>query len=264
MKKIMRLILLICGIGAILYSTTELWGIYSEYSAGEQLYAGYAEKFTTDMEGVIKEVQEQPVNLPETEVATVTEKAPASRLVIDFNALFKENSHVVGWIQTEGTAMNYPIVQAADNDYYLYRMFNGVRNSAGSIYLDYRNSASFTDLNTIIYGHNMNNGTMFGTLKHYRSQSYYNQHPNIRIYTPSGNYTIAVVAGFKTDTSSGVYRIPKTTKQLAKLHEEVINQSTFRAQTALQAGDRLVTLSTCADSGGDTTRYVVVGKIIRN
>ena len=85
---------------------------------------------------------------------------------VDFEELQKMNSDVIGWIEVEAIPeISYPIVRGEDNDYYLHRTFKKANNSAGSIFVDYRNGQYFGDCNTIVYGHNMKNGSMFGKLK---------------------------------------------------------------------------------------------------
>ena len=84
--------------------------------------------------------------------------------MVDFSLLKQENEDIVGWIYCEGTPISYPVVQSGDNQYYLHRLINGEYNIAGSIFMDYRNNAELEDNNTIIYGHNMKNNTMFGYL----------------------------------------------------------------------------------------------------
>ena len=89
--------------------------------------------------------------------------------------LKRDYKDVKGYIEIKGTNINYPIVQSTDNDYYLNHLPNGEKNKMGSIYLDYRNN-DFEDENTIIYGHNMNDGTMFSELENYKKQDYYEKH----------------------------------------------------------------------------------------
>ena len=126
--------------------------------------------------------------------------------------------------------------------------------------MDYRNNKDFTDLNTIIYGHNMRNNSMFGTLDEYESQAYYDKHPIIYILTPSQKYEIELVAGIVVSDSSSIYSMVQTQDDLKSLYDTVVEKSTFETNLSLEDGDRLVTLSTCSDEG-DAARYVVMGKI---
>lgn len=97
-------------------------------------------------------------------------------IVVDFEELWKENGDVVGWLYCPDTVINYPVVQGDDNDYYLRRLLDGSNNIAGTLFIDARNKGDFSDWNTVVYGHNMRNDTMFGTLTEYASQEYYCSH----------------------------------------------------------------------------------------
>lgn len=92
---------------------------------------------------------------------------------VDFDGLKAQNPDVAAWIQIPALEVSYPVVKGTDNEYYLHHMFDGQEHKNGSIFIDYHNQADFTDHNTIIYGHNMKNGSMFGTLSRYQEESLY-------------------------------------------------------------------------------------------
>ena len=108
---------------------------------------------------------------------------------VDFNELLKKNPDTVGWIKVEGTKVNYPVVQSTDNDYYLSHAFNKTANQGGWIFADYRVNFKDFGKNTIIYGHNMNNKTMFGSIPNMLYNSYLSNSSNyyIKISTPTSN-----------------------------------------------------------------------------
>ena len=91
----------------------------------------------------------------------------------DFGKLSQINPRVIGWIFGAGGEISYPVVQGEDNEYYLNHLFNGEVNSSGSIFLDVRCEGDFSGFHSILYGHHMKNGAMFGRLNQYESQSYY-------------------------------------------------------------------------------------------
>lgn len=246
MKKTIRIIILIFAIGIITFSGYNLWNIYSEYTAGEKLYDNYANEF-------IINIEETPEQAPE-------EKEDKAIFSVDFNSLLERNKDVVGWLYVEDTPINYPIVQASDNNYYLRRLLDGSYNIAGSIFMDYKNSPDVTDLNTIVYGHNLKNGTMFSNLKDYGSQEYYENHPVMHLLTPQGSHVIQLIGGYQTNIYSNIYKTLKTEEELFDLYDEIIKLSTFKANISLNQGDRLITLSTCSE-GGDESRYVLIGII---
>jgi sortase B len=190
------------------------------------------------------------------------EPAPDYWPQVDFDGLRSVNPDFVAWLLCPGTNVNHPVVQGQDNDYYLTHMFNGTRNSAGSLFLDYRNSAGFADRNTIIYGHHMRNRNMFWTLTQYKSQSFYNAHPAFRLLTPDGNYEIQLFAGYVASENDDAWRTYFVSDEdfLAWLSRSW-ERSTFSADVPLDAGDRIVTLSTCTYDFKDA-RYVLLGKLV--
>lgn len=94
------------------------------------------------------------------------------------------NPDVIAWIDIPGLSISYPVVQGTDNAYYLHHLFTGEYNSSGSIFTDCHNRPDFTDQNTILYGHNMKNGSMFGTLSHYQDQALWEASPYFCLYVP--------------------------------------------------------------------------------
>ena len=250
--------LIILAMGMMVFSGTRLWEIYDEYAAGEEIYDNYVDKFVNNHQvAEAAEVEELEVS---EEVSEEISKSSAP-ISIDFDAIFAENKDIVGWIYSEGTPINYPIVQSSDNDYYLRRMLDGSYNIAGSIFMDYRNSADLTDSNTIIYGHNMKNETMFGTLEEYMDQDYYDNHPVIHYITPDESYEIQLITGYITDAWSDTYSIPQNPEELGELTSKMVSKSSFTSNYSFDEGDNLITLSTCAYDFNDA-RYVVVGKIL--
>lgn len=174
---------------------------------------------------------------------------------VDFRILKSENQDIVGWIYSEDTPINYPVVQEKDNEYYIDRLINGEINSAGSIFMDYRNSQKIEDKNTILYGHNMKNDTMFGTIQEYKKQEYYNKHKNMYYFTPERNFIIKLFAGYTISAKSEIYdlcTIDETTK------EELMNKSDFKSDVEVTMNDKIITLSTCAYEYDDA-RYIVMG-----
>ncbi len=115
-------------------------------------------------------------------------------LSIDFAELRAVNRDIAAWIDFPGQDASYPVVQGTDNEHYLNLTFNGTRNSSGTIFADSRNDGLMTDGNTIIYGHNMKNGSMFGFLKKYLRREHYEQYPYFDVYLPDGAYRFAIIS----------------------------------------------------------------------
>ena len=170
----------------------------------------------------------------------------------------KLNSDVVGWLYCEDTVINYPLVQGPDNNYYLNRMLSKVGNGSGTLFIDYRNARDFSHYNTIIYGHNMKNKTMFGTLPNYRKQEYYDEHPVMYLLTPTQDYKILLFAGYVTPSNSDTYFIAENTEERDLLIEKALSNTTFLSDVEILDTDRIITMSTCVYDFTNA-RYVVLG-----
>lgn len=174
-----------------------------------------------------------------------------------FEELLKKNTDTVGYLSVNNTKINYPVVQASTNSYYLNRDFNKRKNSMGWIFMDYRNNAKDLDKNTIIYGHNIKQGIMFGTLKYALNSSWYKKESNqvITFNTPTKNMKWRIFS---------IYRIPATEDYLKtefENDEEYIeflnmlkNRSIYNFNVELNESSKILTLSTCFSH---TTRHVV-------
>lgn len=180
---------------------------------------------------------------------------------VDFEGLLQISEDVVAWLYCPDTEINCVVAQAEDNKFYLRRLLDGTDARCGTLFLDYRNDAGFVDWNSVIYGHNMKNGSMFATLLYYRDQSFYDEHPVMYLYTPSFQYTIELIAGFTTSDDDPLYSIPMTIEEQEAFLKWAQECSTFSSLTEVSDSDRLVTLSTCAYEY-DNARFVLIGKLV--
>lgn len=195
---------------------------------------------------------------PETqEEALSVEMAP---IQVDFENLLLQNQDVVGWIYCEGTPINYPVAQSTDNAYYLRRALDGSYDIGGTVFMDYRSDSLLGNRNTLIYGHNMKNDTMFGTFVKYTDQSYYEAHPVLWYLTPQGNYKIELIAGFVTPENSSVYRDYSSRETLNANLQRAVEESTFCSDVELAGVEQIITLSTCSYEY-EEARYVLLGAL---
>lgn len=176
---------------------------------------------------------------------------------VDFEKLTAEYPDTVGWLYCEGTPINYPVVQGKDNLRYLRRLPDGSYNAAGSLFADYRCKEVAASGNYIIYGHNMKNGSMFGTLVRYKSQNYYDEHPTLYYLTPERTFRIELIAGFVTKSTGEVYNTQLSAEQVRQFCAE----SDFSSGITPQDDDVFITLSTCSYEY-ENARYVVIGRAI--
>ena len=202
----------------------------------------------------------QTAVVPHEEETQIAEKKNAP-IQVDFDALKEQNGDIVAWIYCEDTPINYPVVQAEDNKYYLQRLFDGRSNSAGTLFVDYRNRADLSDWNWVVYGHNMNNGSMFACLPKYKDQAYFEAHPEMYLLTPGQDYVIRLFAGFVTPLDAELYDAlsPDESKRMA-LVEEWISASDFDAGYRPAVENQMITLSTCTYEYSGA-RYVLIGTL---
>lgn len=200
-----------------------------------------------------------PSQQPENENENNPDPEPAAPIQVDFDALFKENQDVVAWLYCPDTPINYPVVQSTDNNYYLRRLLDKSYNSLGTLFIDCRNAGDFSDWNSVIYGHNMKNDSMFGTLPNYKNPGYFQEHPELFLLTPDKDYCIHLIAGFTTPANSELYSIfAPDSAEASRLIENWIVSSDFDSGIRPSAEDRLITLSTCSYEY-DNARYVLIG-----
>lgn len=195
-------------------------------------------------------------------VSTAAESQPGTvPITVDFEILQSENEDIVGWLYCSDTEINYPVVQSRDNNYYLHRLFDGTWNMTGTLFADFRNAGDFSDRHTVIYGHNMKNKSMFGTLPEYRSQEYYEQHPVWYLLTPTQNYKIELCAGYVTPADSEIYNLENSKEERERILETALEQSCFKANVSVSGQDNLITLSTCSYEF-ENARFALTGRLL--
>ena len=181
---------------------------------------------------------------------------------VNFDELLKKNPDTVGWIKVEGTKVNYPVVQASNNDYYLSHAFNKTSNQGGWIFADYRVNFKDFGRNTIIYGHNMNNKTMFGSIPNMLYDSYLNNSSNyfIKMSTPSSNTVWKVFSIYTIQPEVYYLKTNFKSEPYDKFLSTLKGRSIYDFGTDVTTDDKILTLSTCDNSG--TKRVAVHAKMI--
>lgn len=238
----------------IVYSGWMIWQTCGEYGEAEEYYEDLTQYIavpTTAAE-------------PTTETETVPEQElPVGEILwpeVDFEALMQVNSDVVAWLYLEGTTVNYPVVQSDDNSYYLRRLLDGTWNSSGSLLLDCGSKSDFSGENSIIYGHNMRNGSMFNTLGDYKQQEFYDEHPTILLLTPQGNHQVLLFLGYVSNVKDSAWKLDFTDGTYEAWLAEIAEKSCFESDVVPTASDRILTLSTCSYEF-DNARFVLHGVI---
>lgn len=242
---------LIVAVAVFCFAAYNLFHIYTEYKKGTDEYNHIEQMAVTE-------------RAPEsTEEASDTEQGPQPPFDVDFAALQGVNPDVVGWIYIEALdGISYPVVQGEDNEEYLHTTYENNYNFAGTIFIDYENSRDFSDCNTLVYGHNMKNGSMFGQLKKFsEDQTTYEKSKYFWIFTPEKDYRYEIISAYTTGVNSDTYTLFKGPgDEFQEYLDTIKGYSEIETDdTELTIKDRIVTLSTC--TGNDATRYVVQGRL---
>lgn len=248
-SDVLLTIALIVAIAVFCYAAFNLYHIYTEYKKGTDEYNQIEEMAVTERDADSAEVAGPNARL----------KPP---IEVDFDKLKSVNEDVVGWIYVDALPdISYPIVKGKDNQTYLHQTYEKNYNFAGTIFVDYENSGDFSDCNTLVYGHNMKNGSMFGHLKKFREDDkLYKQDKYFWILTPERNYRYEIITAYTTGVNSDTYTLFKGPgEEFEKYLETIKGYSEIQTDdTDLTIKDRIVTLSTC--TGNESTRFVVQGK----
>ena len=248
-SDVLLTIALIAAIAVFCYAAFNLYHIYTEYRKGTDEYNQIEEMAVTERDADSAEVAGPSAQI----------KPP---IEVDFDKLKSVNEDVVGWIYVDALPdISYPIVKGKDNQTYLHQTYEKNYNFAGTIFVDYENSGDFSDCNTLVYGHNMKNGSMFGHLKKFREDDkLYKQDKYFWILTPERNYRYEIISAYTTGVNSDTYTLFKGPgEEFEKYLETIKGYSEIKTDdTDLTIKDRIVTLSTC--TGNESTRFVVQGK----
>ena len=256
MKKIISRLFPILCVGMIAFAI--LAGLYyaKGYGDARKSYEK-AERYTQLQEPEAEPARREPDKGKNEEKGQKGKpNLPKAPITADFQSLRTVNPDVTGWLYIESADISYPILQGPDNDYYLHRTWDKKDNFAGSIFMDYRNASSFSDYNTVLYGHNMKDGSMFHETQYLMTEEYYAKSPYIWILTPDGDYRYKIFAEYDTRYDSDTYTFfwhpGKALEDYIKERQEL---SIWKSQGILQGDERILTLSTC--NGATDIRRVV-------
>lgn len=238
-KKIISNIVLVLAIGVFIFSGYKLVGIFLEYHKGESEYESIRENV----------ISEEPATEQET------------TFTVNFTKLKEINSEVVAWIRfDEPSQISYPVVKGVDNNKYLHTTFEGKKNAAGTLFMDFENEPDFADRNTFIYGHNMKNGSMFGQLRQYKTKTFCEANPYFYIYTPDGKettYQVFAVSIVK-DTSESYQKWYAGDEAFLSYVKTARELSLYPTDVEVGVDSQIISLSTCTNVRDDE-RLLVQG-----
>ena len=207
-------------------------------------------------------VVEEPEFEPLPEDAAIPEKE------LDFEQLVSEvNEDIYAWIYIPGTLVDYPMVRhPTEESYYLNRNLDGSSGYPGCIYVDPINAADFSDPNTVIYGHNMKDDSMFGSLHEYRDRQFFDENRYLYIYTPEKTLVYEIFAAYEYSDIHLIYSFDLSNPEIFQTYLDQIFDILYMTANIAEdievtSEEHIVTLSTCI-GGKDTMRYLVQGVLI--
>jgi sortase, SrtB family len=286
-KTVVRRILLIACSLLLVFSVFKLGTIFLDYKKSENVYSDIKDIYYNST-NTQEEVQASETNSPHTpapstiepsvvkntEQAKVSQPSPTpSPSVVykdpkiarqTFGTLKKINKDIVGWINIPDTRIDYPVLKGKDNKYYLTHSVNNEKIRNASIFMDYRNDAKNLDFNTIIYGHNMHDGSMFANIPMYKKELFFNKNPYIYFDTVDSKYKWEVFSVYVTDTKFDYLMTGfKTEQECKKFINTIIEKSLFKNDIDVSPADRILTLSTCSYEF-KSARTVLHAKLIKS
>lgn len=271
MKKTFRKILCLCFLAVFLASTSLLVRqmIYNRSGADAYSHAhalasvSQSRNRNRHATEPTEPVQEETTPPEPVWIPAPVENDPVMEQMagIDLAALRAENPDVLGWIRIPDTKIDYPLMRGDDNEYYLHHTWNRQPNTMGSIFLECRNNPNLADYNTIIYGHNMANGTMFAQLHRYAEKGFRENHPFVYILSDAGVYRYEVFSAYRAEIDSPVYALSfRQEESRVQLVGHALENSRIDTGIVPEKTDRILTLSTCSGAGY-TNRWVVHARL---
>ncbi|MCI8332870.1 MAG: class B sortase [Clostridiales bacterium] len=277
--NVFRYGLLILFIGIFVYCAYLIGVEVSSYMRADDLYSDLANQYASDdfihfteSDMPLLSVGSPSPPLPnfEERLAGVTpeqsETATGGALArAKVQRLQEMNPDAVGWINIPGTGIEYPVVQAEDNEYYLDYDFNGQKNFTGSIFMECRNSETISEnLNTVVYGHNMEGGVMFNRLTRFLDEDFFYDNRYIYVDSNEGTCVFEIFSVFKANEKDNYYyTFFNSNRDFVDFCYEMKYKSVFPVDDIeFEEDDRIITLSTCTNEN-QKERYAVQGKLIR-
>ena len=258
MKQRNKIIAAILGLAAVICIGIGISSLVKEQNAGKVYEEVREEVQTEESEAVAEE--------PEAEEDAEPEEEPLE-IPVDFAALQSENPDIYAWITVPGTDVDYPIVQKEDdNAYYLNHNINGEKDIAGAIYTENYNNKDFEDPNTVIYGHNMKNGTMFRTLHNFEDRSFFDEHREVLLYTPDEIRHYEIFAAYVYDSRHLLLNFDFNDPEEYQSYLNdifALRDMTSFVDTSVEVTteDKILTLSTCYKGMADR-RYLVQAVLV--
>ena len=217
----------------MLYSACKLAGIFVGFLRNQEVLAEAQDLY-----------KKSETAIPEEARALDERSEPSVRS--RFHSLLDMNEDIVGWVKIADTPIDYPILQAEDNAYYLSRNYRHEETRAGSIFMDFRNDPGAWNRNMILYGHRMKDGSMFGSLAKFLDEDFLKSHRTFSFETIYDSFDVEVFSVYVTTTDFNYIKTEFASDQeYLSFLQEIRERSMYEMDTDVSAADQIVTLSTC-------------------
>lgn len=235
-------------ISGIAFCGYKLFVIASDYRESRDIYADMNAQYLEALD------EKETAFRMNNELTKPDQNIP---FTVDFQSLAEVNQDIAGWIYIPGTEINYPVVKSKNNTDYLNHAADGRPAVAGAIFMDCNNDTDFQDKNTIIYGHNMKDGSMFHCLVKYADQEYFNEHDIVWIFTPGRVMKLRVIAAYQTTFDSCSYFTTFSDQSYADYLQDSLNKTSIQTHMKPDQSKPIITLSTCMKHG-TPNRFVII------
>ena len=249
-KKWLSAVLAVICLGSLgLYGAYRLdLGSGSETYAEAEALALQAPQAQTDPAPVPEQTTPEPQWVPAAVTGDPNMEEMAKK---SLTALRQTNEDVVGWIWIPDSRISYPVMQGQDNDFYLNHTWKKEANAVGSIFVEWQIKGDFSEFNTIVYGHNMKNKTMFSQLHNFRDIRFRDAHPYVYVLTDAGVYRYEVFSCYQAEVGSDTYQFGmQWDKTKEDYIQRAVDKSVIDCGILPAVTDRILTLSTCSGLGG--------------
>ncbi len=257
-NRITNVLLVIC-LGVFIFASYKLIHILLEYKAGSDEYAGLAQ-YAPEI-SLSQPAMEGTTASGESAAEDTWVKPDSALPLMDFSQLKAINSDVKAWLTIFDTPISYPVVQTDDDETYLHRTFEGKSNASGCLFISQYNTG-FDDPNTVIYGHNMKNGSMFHELVSYKDEDFFQKHRYGVLYTPEKTYWLDIFAAYVVSADGGFDQVLfSSDEEEAAFFEKLLERAPQQLGYTAEALAPVLTLSTCTYEYNDA-RFVVHARIM--
>lgn len=238
-------------VGGITLLAIDLYTQHVESKQAQQLKNQLASFHQTNTTYLFQPINSDPGYDQMKEDLSPAASIPPDR--INWSSLLAVNKEIVSWLHIEGTSVDYPVVQHKDNDYYLHIDAAGKKSIYGSIFMDYRVDISQQQRNTIIYGHNMIDGSMFGSLQNYKNKDFYLAHRDILLETPARKTAWEIFSVYTIDASKDTVDLSYDNDQaFLQALDQYRKKSLYQTTVIPRKEDEILTLVTCSNETDDT------------